>query len=399
MNRFLGTCLRGVLLGRVSRTALWALWLWLVSIPLAAGPTAPFGLELQFPDTRWGQSIFVLGDIPELGGGRMERAVKLEPTEYPVWKLAMGLPPRTAFSYRFVLRDDAPEKLSDPANGQYVSPSALRARTGDAPPAAPPAWPPSPARPASPSRLVTHEGLACETLGNSRSVRVYLPPGYDDSSTLRYPVLYMHDGQNLFRPGGPFGCWDVEMTLDRMILAGELPPLVCVGIDNTPARMIEYVPPYSAIDGQAGVADRYCQFLVEQVAPFVEARYRVSRDRRQRIVGGSSLGGLVSAYLGWHHPAFASRLLCLSPSFQLGEILAHFENQPARDVTFYLDSGDQGRSHDGLAATFHARDALLKGDKYRLGENLFHRIAYGHGHNEPAWRARFGQALRTVLGR
>jgi predicted alpha/beta superfamily hydrolase len=260
-----------------------------------------------------------------------------------------------------------------------------------------------PSRSLSASRIVVHNNFSSSFLNNSRSLRVYLPRGYDESPNRFYPVLYMHDGQNIFAPGGAFGSWDVDLTLNNLIARGALPEMVVVGIDNTSDRLTEYTPPFSTIFNQSGRGDLYARFVIEEVAPFIEGtdttpgEYRVIRDRQARIVAGSSLGGIISAYMAWDFTDFAHRYLCFSSSFAiLPEIIERFRTQPARDVILYLDSGDSGNSNDGLWGTLNARDALLEQGGYQLNGNLYHAIGFGDQHNEAAWARRFPSAIQTI---
>ncbi len=158
-------------------------------------------------------------------------------------------------------------------------------------------------RPIKPGRRETHEGWYSHFLGNRRTLTVYVPPGYDADVKRRYPVLYLHDGQNLFDPArATFGvAWDADATAERLILARRIPPLLLVGIDNTPDRMDEYAYHHDAEEQTGGRGPLYARFVLEEVKPFIDGRYRTRPDRRHTAVMGSSMGGLISLSMAREH--------------------------------------------------------------------------------------------------
>ena len=146
-------------------------------------------------------------------------------------------------------------------------------------------------------RRETHEGWYSHFLGNHRTLTVYVPPGYDADAKQRYPVLYLHDGQNLFDPTrAAFGvAWEADATAERLILARRIPPLLLVGIDNTPDRREdEYGYHRDEEEQTGGRGPLYARFVLEEVKPFIDGRYRTRPGRRDTAVAGSSMGGLVS---------------------------------------------------------------------------------------------------------
>jgi len=446
---------------------------------LAASASASDYLDDRYVDvlfeieqeTTFGTSVFVLGDRPELGGGDVTKAIRLNPNgTYPVWRATIAMPRGLAFDYQFYTRNDSAAQLSNANNGTAIG-SEQSLKTEPPPQSFSPvssfvlgstsydrgqweapggaldlvgftllepglnrflqtripearwrlqgsqsnsSWYPQradrvwwqnnlvydyPIMIASPSapRLVTIPNVASPQLGNSRSLRVYLPRGYDSHPNREYPVVYMHDGQNIFRPGGPFGCWFVEDAAATTINEGAIPEVIVVGIDNTSGRLTEYVPPYSQVSGQDGRGDLYIRFLVETVIPRIEQDYRVKRTADARCLSGSSLGGLISMYGGWERPDVFGRVASLSGSFWIEEIINELASEPKRDIVVYLDSGNAGTSNDSMTDTNNVRDALL-GNGYVLNRDLFHVIGYGQQHNEAAWANRFPNTLRMAMG-
>ncbi|NGZ87882.1 alpha/beta hydrolase [Duganella sp. SAP-35] len=241
----------------------------------------------------------------------------------------------------------------------------------------------SPAAQAGTVRIV--EQFASPQLGNSRKLRIYLPPGYDANPRQRYPVLYMHDGQNLFDANtAAFGvAWDIGLTMDKLIASGAITPAIVVGIDNTKDRIDEYTPCCDAKNG-GGKIDAYMAFIVDTVKPWADANLRTLKDREHTAIMGSSLGGIASVYIAQKHPEIFSSAGGVSSSFWWNEE-SFVKNVPAKQpVRFYLDAGTEG---DGLDDTRKMRDAMLaKG--YRLNQDLYYHEAEGGSHNEKSWSAR-----------
>ena len=137
---------------------------------------------------------------------------------------------------------------------------------------------------------------------NSRFLRVWLPPGYDDSANAgkRYPVLYLNDGQNLFEPSTSFTGveWQVDETAERLVREGQIPPMIIVGVDNAQKdRFREYMPHRSLSPMMLRVqGHRYPNFLRKEVMPFIARNYRVALGAENTGLGGSSLGALISLY-------------------------------------------------------------------------------------------------------
>jgi predicted alpha/beta superfamily hydrolase len=227
-----------------------------------------------------------------------------------------------------------------------------------------------------------------------RTIRVYLPRGYNEHTNRFYPVLYLHDGQNLFLGQGTFGCWNADTNAAREIRFGRMRETILVGIDNTAARLREYQPP-ACLDG---IADRYAAFLVDEVKPYVDATYRSLPDADHTGTLGSSMGGLVSIYLGWAFPQVFRRIGAMSTAFwRCEDTMNALAVPPARPIRLYLDSGDTGDfTSDGLALSMQARDNLLR-NGYVLNRDVDHTIGYGHNHNEYWWDRRLPRALQFLF--
>ena len=237
-------------------------------------------------------------------------------------------------------------------------------------------------------------------LGNTREITVYLPAGYDEREDRRYPVLYMHDGQNLFDPHRayvPGNHWKLQEAADAAIFERTATPMIIVGIDHTgAARIDEYTPVKDPKHSGGGRAADYARFLIEELKPAIDTRYRTLTDAEHTAVGGSSLGGLVSLSLALKHPDVFGRAAVMSPSVWWGEraILNEVDAFDAKPPRMWLDIG--GR--EGIEAL---RDTRLLRDRINAkgwSENTFRYFEDRRGdHSERAWARRARQALEFLF--
>jgi predicted alpha/beta superfamily hydrolase len=246
--------------------------------------------------------------------------------------------------------------------------------------------------------LVKVNNFSSPQLGNSRTLRIYLPPSYGQNPLKRYPVLYMHDGQNLFEASTAFGGveWQVDETADSLINSGQLDELIVVGVDNGGAnRIYEYTPCCDPQYGGGG-ADVYERFLLETVKPYIDQNFRTLTSNKNTAIMGSSLGGLVSFYIGRRHPEVFSKLAGLSSSFWWNNqaLTQQVEASTTKvAVNIYIDAGT---SSDGLTETTRMRDALVA-DGYVQAKDLYYYVAQGASHNEASWAARLNLPLTYLF--
>lgn len=248
--------------------------------------------------------------------------------------------------------------------------------------------------------LRKHEQFCSRFLRNQRDLIVYLPPDYDDEPTRQFPVLYLHDGQNLFDGATSFipGMdWHVGQTADYNISIGAIEPLIIVGMYNTKARIREYTPTHVPKLG-GGRADRYGRFLLDEVKPFIDRTYRTQQGAVSTGIGGSSLGGLVSLYLGLKHNTIFGKVAALSPSVWWNQLVIHrfADAAPVKPrPRIWLDIGTREGPrivHD----VERFRDVLLhKG--WQLECDLHYERVEGAEHNEAAWAARVGPFLKFLF--
>jgi len=233
-------------------------------------------------------------------------------------------------------------------------------------------------------------------LGNTRDVMIYLPPSYA-SSERRYPVIFMHDGQNLFDARTSFaGEWNVDETLDAA--SGEGLEAIVVGIGNTGARITEYSPFDDVRHGQAR-GDAYLAFITDTLKPAVDAAFRTLVTREHTGIAGSSMGGLISLYAFFKRADVFGFAGVMSPALWYGQrgVFEFLKTVKHVGGRIYLDVGTQeGKPEvDDVA---RLRDRLVQLG-YREDQDLLYVIAPNAGHNESAWATRWGRELRFLLGR
>lgn len=292
-------------------------------------------------------------------------------------------------------------------------------------------------------RFLPAEHFASDVLGTNRTVRIWLPPSYDASPGKRFPVLYLHDGQNVLSSAGPhvafgWGNWEVDLTVERLARERRLREIILVAIDNTPRRYQEYrgrAATYSEEErtaanriiepGDNSAYERYAKFLVAELKPSIDRRFRTLAGPAHTGVLGSSLGGICSLALAWDHPEVFGLAASLSGAFQVEkqtflEQVLKTHPDPPKPVKLYLDSGaksfnggDDGRANTEAVVAELRRigwqdDVNLRHfvdepprtpeqlAPLKLAENKF-REAQVSQHNELYWRLRVWRALEFLF--
>ena len=254
---------------------------------------------------------------------------------------------------------------------------------------------------AGPGHLQKYPQFRSRFLPKKRDLVVYVPGIYDKRPDLRFPVLYLEDGQNLFDPATSFipgMYWRVGDTADALIARGAIQPLIIVGIYNTgKQRMNEYTPTRDRKLG-GGKADKYGRLLVEELKPFIESKYRVAAGSSNTGLGGSSLGGLLTIYLGLKYPQIFGKLAVLSPSvwWNRRAILDFVATAPlAARPRIWLDVGTKEDVHT-VANVTALRDALIKRG-WQPPADLHFDVIDGAQHNEVAWAQRVDPFLQFLF--
>jgi predicted alpha/beta superfamily hydrolase len=250
--------------------------------------------------------------------------------------------------------------------------------------------------------LRLHKALESGSVERSRDVIVYLPPDYNETHQ-RYPVLYLHDGQNLFDPATAFAGqdWGLDELAEELIQSGQIQPIVIVGVYNAgEKRMAEYTHVRDR-RGRGGRARKYAQFLIQDLKPFIDSEYRTLTDCANTGLGGSSLGGLVTLYLGLHHPDTFGKLIVMSPAVWwanraiLREVRKLRERLPQK---IWLDIGTcEGQDPEVCVKNVEDLAAALVSKGWEPGYDFKFVEDQGAGHNENAWGYRMGDALKFLF--
>jgi len=237
-----------------------------------------------------------------------------------------------------------------------------------------------------------HQKMYSHHLDNERNIIVWMPPGYKRlrNAHKRYPVLYMHDGQNLIDPKTSFAGmdWRVDETVSRLSKAKKMKDVIVVGIYNTPDRLNEYS---DSVKGE-----KYLKFIVNELKPFIDSNYRTFPERENTAIMGSSMGGLISFIAGWKYDNVFSMAGCMSSSFYHDDEkifdMINENSGPKKKVKLYID---------------HGEDGLMRGQKmyvkltelgYVIGKDMDYFYAPRAEHTESAWADRLERPLLFFFG-
>ncbi len=247
---------------------------------------------------------------------------------------------------------------------------------------------------------VVFEGpLFSKDFNTNRVVRIYLPPSYERGRSRRFPVLYLHDGQNAFSTVGTnvafgWGNWELDRTVDALCAAGKMQEIIMVATDCSAERYLDYrgpAYPYSETElkemkrpshsaGDNSPYEKYTRFLITELKPKIDREYRTLPDGANTGVMGSSMGGLCSLALAWEHPEIFGKAASMSGAFQverthfLTNVLRAYRGEP-KPVRIYLDSGrvDYSGGDDGRQGTEAVAGQLLR-IGWKEGRDLEHFI-------------------------
>jgi predicted alpha/beta superfamily hydrolase len=236
-----------------------------------------------------------------------------------------------------------------------------------------------------------------------REVAVYLPPNYAAEVQARYPVLYLHDGQNLFDPSTAFlgNHWRLKEVADELICDRQIQPLIIAGIYNAREHRINEYTPVPDRRGYGGRAGAYGRLILKWIKPFIDDQYRTLGDAANTGLGGSSLGGLVTLHLGLRHPRTFGKLIVMSPSVWWAgrAILKDVEGlrrQPRLKIWLDIGTSEGLKPNDYVRDVSKLREALThKG--WQLGRDLSYIEDEGAGHDEKAWGFRMQDALKFLF--
>ena len=241
-------------------------------------------------------------------------------------------------------------------------------------------------------------------LGNTRGIWIYEPPTYIENTLAPMPVLYMHDGQNLFDPSAAFGgnTWQADTAMNDGANDGSIAEAIIVGVENTANRIAEYTPVADPTQSPSGGdGEQYMQMLITELKPQIDSQMRTIPDRAHTFMMGSSLGGLITAYAGVTHADVFGLVGAMSPStwWDNDWIVGEVGTTPAapRPIRVYVDSGDSGTDSDDVTETAQLA-AEYQSIGYTSGSTLDYVVQAGGQHSEIYWAQRLPTALAFLLG-
>lgn len=265
--------------------------------------------------------------------------------------------------------------------------------------------------------------IASPQLNDTIDVDVWLPENF--SQTERYPVLYMHDGQNLYDAATTWNhqSWEMDSTACRMIGEGKTPPFLIVGIHSDPATRVAQLMPQKAVadagleelmakvklKGQPVLGDQYADFVVSTLKPLIDSYYPTLSERENTVVMGSSMGGLMSLYLISEYPEVFGAAGCLSTHWygsldagsKFGDAMMRYVKSSLPDPATHRLYFDHGTSTiDAYYGPWETQALLIAQKKgYQYGVNLDSYIDFGAPHEERAWAARVSRPLNFLLSK
>jgi alpha-glucosidase len=238
------------------------------------------------------------------------------------------------------------------------------------------------------SKHVSTFTIEAPQLKMTKKIWVYLPKSYDNSKK-KYPVIYMHDAQNLFDATTSYaGEWNVDETLDNLNAE-----VIIIGIEHGNDKRMEELTPFQHEKYGGGKADAYLDFIVKTLKPKIDTEYRTKTNTKNTALFGSSLGGLVSFYAALKYPEVFGKVGCFSPSFWFNrkEILAMMEKTETFNTKIYFLCGDD-EGDDDVINDLNAMERLVNSKRYECKKRNKKVIVKGGQHNEKLWREGFGNA-------
>lgn len=237
-----------------------------------------------------------------------------------------------------------------------------------------------------------HNDIYSPQLDNVRDMIVWLPPSYNTQISKRYPVLYLHDGQNVFDPSTSFlGIdWQLDETVTSLIEKDKLKEIIMVGIYNTDDRTSEYRPIQNG--------EKYSKFLIDTVKPFIDSTYRTLTNSSNTAVMGSSMGGLISFHLAWEFPEIFSMAGCLSPAFLVDneEIVKRVKKtEKEKSIKLVITNGTVDLETELQPAITKMINVLMD----KEFDNIIYEIFEDAKHNEPAWAKQVEIPLLYFFGK
>ena len=246
---------------------------------------------------------------------------------------------------------------------------------------------------------VLSEKFYIPQLDRNRKIWIYLPPGYDESDK-HYPVMYMHDGQNLFDSSLSFsGEWEVDETLNKLYQEKGM-AMIVIGIDNGGNKRLDEYSPWKNEKYGGGEGEAYVDFIVNDLKPYVDKNYKTIANKNQTAIMGSSMGGLISYYAALKAPDVFGKIGVFSPAFWFSnESFTYAKtNGNIKDTKMYLLAGDKEGEKvaiDEINQTVKGINDMVKILKQEgfTPDNITTKVVPDGLHNEKMWRENFEEAV------
>lgn len=357
----------------------------------AFGQQVKLSIKVIVPfKTAAGDSLVIIGDQPLWGNWMYPRSKKMDGLNDSTWVQQLSLPKNTKVNFKVTRGSYYREALYN-NSGQIPAATTLTVAKDTLVTLRPSSWNDIYQRSITGTVRYYHN-FSSPLLKYTRNVVVWLPPSYFKQPHKKYPVLYAHDGQNIFdHTNGAGEEWHMDETADSLMRKGKIQEFIIVGIANTKDRWVEY----------SGTAEgmNYIKFVATELKPFIDKNFRTLKDKANTAAIGSSMGGLISFYMVWHYPQVFSKAACLSSGFYFddGHILEKAEKgtQRLNGSKIYLDCGGLDLDKDFLPANERMNNILSKNSAIRLMYRYFPKDK----HNEQAWSDRLAVPFLFLFGK
>lgn len=381
---------------------------------IEAGRRLPANLIITVkapPSTPANDKIFIAGSHETMGSWKADGAELIKVSEY-TYRFAARLDKDCEIEFKFTRGDFG--KVEKDAAGHEIpnrrlffnfeaGENKIDCEIGSWADINPGAAPSGPKPPEITGQFEFIKKFKSKFLGNDRDIIVLLPPSYFSkllkNHVKRYPVLYMHDGNNLFDPNTSFQGvdWGVDEACAKLWKARAMDEIIIVAIYNGPSRMSEYTPFVDPKHG-GGDGDKYLQFIIEELMPHINSKYRTLTDAENTAIGGSSLGGLISLYAAAKYSDKFSKAIVMSPSIwwadgKIIEFVTGAKLDPSKTRIWMDMGGAEGEEGLSYARKF---SAAFK-EKFPNFKTFSYKEFADAPHNETAWRARIELPLKYMF--
>ncbi len=338
--------------------------------------------------------VYLIGNHKNLGNWNHSKAVKLITVNDTLFTTTVRLPKNKTIEFKFTRgswdKEALDNNLSIPQNhsitvGEQDTINYTIHSWKD--------WRPFPMNQVK-GNLIIYENVYSPQLDNDRTVLVWLPPSYEIDINKRYPVLYLHDGQNAFTSGLSLSGeeWKLDETVTKLIDQQKIEEIIMVALYNGENRTGEYSPKHQG--------NAYADFLIQTIKPWIDQTYRTQNESEHTAVLGSSMGGIISFHLGWEHSNIFSMVGCLSPAFLVdrNEIINRVKkSKESPNFKFTIQNGTEELEAE-LQPSINKMIKYLKKKGYKENTDYLYKIYDRNNHTEKAWAQQVRDTLLFFFG-